>query len=111
MQVDGEPRSRLGLLVDLKPVFEALPADIGPQVIHDLVESTAQATMAKEYTIQMWLRDLEMAGFAASLSERIIASLPQLTDRPEITGFSAMANMSAYGTPLVQEYNGLWSLS
>jgi hypothetical protein len=100
LQVDGEPRSRLGLLIDLKPAFEALPEGAGPQAIRSLVESTSHAKMAHDYSTQMWLRDLAMAGFTASLSERIVASLPHLI--VPVGPPVGMIHMSAYrdlGTP------------
>ena len=74
MQADTKPRSRLGLLVDLRSAFEALPPSITQEAIDGLVDATIHGDPCS-FTADIWKTNMEMGGFSPALVYRIVASL------------------------------------
>ena len=79
------PRSRLGLIVDLKPTLEALPAGLGQDVVTSIVQSTASAAAAAaaqpmapgQNNLSAWADNLVKAGFSPALVPRVLEALRQ----------------------------------
>ena len=118
MQADTKPRSRLGLLIDLRKAFEALPPSIEQSAIDGLVDATIHGDPCS-FTADVWRSNLGMGGFSPVLVDRIVASLsrrnatgsivngPIHTPPVPVTNPTFMFNSSSYAPSRVPVMAGM----